>query len=160
MATTTKTTTAKTDTTAKPETASKSTAANGPEGFDMSPIMAPMKETAAVGEKLAHVALEAAERSSELSSAWTRDMLASLGTVATVRDDPADYAAVMADFASTQSELAARNISAFAGIAQAMQEQTLGILGAAGQRFGGDAATAMHSAAGAMTRAARPMMAR
>ena len=120
---------------------------------DMDALKDQMKSSAELSEKLAQVALAAAQRSNELSSAWTKETLANVGTVAKVQEDPSDFTKAMTDFATSQGDLATRNLSAFAEIAKAVQEQTIEIMMAAGQSFGADAASAMQKAASTAAKA-------
>ena len=46
------------------------------------------KTSAAMGEKMSKVALEAAHKSTELASKWTKDTIAQLGIVTKVKSDP------------------------------------------------------------------------
>ena len=75
------------------------------------------KTTATLNEKLSHVALEAAEKSTEISAKWTKDTLAKLGDMSKAKTEPADYAKAMTDFASAQAEMTAETMAAFAEVA-------------------------------------------
>ena len=113
---------------------------------DLDALKEQFKGNAEVGEKLAQAALEAAERSNELSSKWTQETLSNVGSVAKVQEDPSAYTKAMTDFAATQGEMATANLTAFAEIAKTLQEQTIEILMSAGKTFGEDAAAAMQKA--------------
>ena len=76
------------------------------------------KNTATLNEKLSSVALDAAEKSAELSSQWTKDTLTKMGEISKVKAEPADYAKAATDFASASAEVAAENMAAFAEIAK------------------------------------------
>ena len=65
------------------------------------------KNQAAFADKLSKVALEAAEKSTEISAAWTKETLNKVGAVTTAKADPADYTKAMTDFASAQAEAGA-----------------------------------------------------
>ncbi len=124
--------------------------------IDMDGMKEQMKSSAEVSEKLVRVALQAAARSNELSSTWTKETLANVGTVAKVQDEPTDFTKAMTDFASAQGELATKNLSAFAEIAKAVQEQTIEIMMSAGKSFGEDAASAMQKASETVASATKP----
>lgn len=109
------------------------------------------KTTATMNEKLSGVALEAAEKSTELSAAWTKDTLSKLAEMSKVKDDPADYAKAITDFASAQAETAAENMAAFAEIAKKVQMDTVELLMAAGKDFSEDATAAVKKATDDMT---------
>jgi len=113
------------------------------------------KNTAALNEKFAAVALEAAEKSTEISSKWTKDTITKLGTASKVQDEPADYAKAMTDFASASAEVAAENMAAFAEVAKKVQMETVELLMAAGKTIGEDATAAVQKATKEATAAAK-----
>jgi pimeloyl-ACP methyl ester carboxylesterase len=65
------------------------------------------KTQAAMGEKLSKVALEAAEKSTEISATMAKSMIAKLGDVVKAKTEPTDYTKAMSDFASATAEMAA-----------------------------------------------------
>ncbi len=91
------------------------------------------KTQAAMAEKLAKVTLEAAEKSTEISSKWAKDTIAKVSGVATAKADPAEYSKAASDFASAASEMAAENMAAFAEIAKKVQMETVELMLAAGK---------------------------
>ena len=113
------------------------------------------KTTATMNEKLSAVALEAAEKSTELSAAWTKDTLTKLSAMTSAKSEPADYAKAMTDFASAQAETAAENMAAFAEIAKKVQMDTVELLMAAGKDFSEDMTAAAKKASDEMTAAAK-----
>ncbi len=113
------------------------------------------RSSATLNEKLAAVALKAADQSAEISSAWTKNTLAKLGTVATAKSEPADYAKAMTDFASAQAEVASENLAAWAEVAKKLQIETVELLMAAGKDFSQDASAAVKKATGEVTKAAK-----
>jgi hypothetical protein len=113
------------------------------------------KTTASMNEKLTAVALEAAEKSSELSSQWTKDTLTKLSDMSKAKAEPADYAKAMTDFASAQAEVAAENMAAFAEIAKKVQMDTVELLMAAGKDIQEDASAAVKKATDDLTAAAK-----
>ncbi|MCA0045167.1 phasin family protein [Celeribacter litoreus] len=123
--------------------------------FDMSAMQEGFKTQASFAEKLSKVAIEAAEKSSEISSKWTKDTLAKVTEVATVKEEPADYPKAMTDFASAQAELAAENIAAFAEIAKKVQMETIELMLAAGKDMGEDMTAAAKKATTEMSKAAK-----
>ncbi|SHI77957.1 Phasin protein [Shimia gijangensis] len=104
------------------------------------------KNTASMNEKLTNVALDAAEKSSEISSKWTKDTLAKMGDMSKAKTDPADYAKAMTDFASAQAEVAAENMAAFAEVAKKVQMETVELLMAAGKDVSEEATAAVKKA--------------
>ena len=113
------------------------------------------KTTATLNEKLSGVALEAAEKSAEISSKWTKDTIAKLGEMSKAKSEPADYAKAMTDFASATAEVAAENMAAFAEIAKKVQMDTVELMMAAGKDMSEDAAAALKKATNDVTAAAK-----
>ncbi|KIC12932.1 phasin, PhaP [Leisingera sp. ANG-M1] len=113
------------------------------------------KTTAALNEKLSAVALDAAEKSAEISSKWTKETLAKLGTVSKVQEDPADYAKAATDFASASAEVAAENLAAFAEVAKKVQMDTVELMMAAGKEASEEATAAVKKATADVTTAAK-----
>lgn len=113
------------------------------------------KSTAALNEKLSAVAIEAAEKTSEISSTWTKDTLAKLADLSKAKAEPADYAKSLSDFASAAAEVAAENMAAFAEIAKKVQMDTVELLMAAGKDMTQDATAAMKKATEEVTSAAK-----
>lgn len=122
---------------------------------DMSSVQDAFKTQAAMGEKLSKVALEAADKSTEISTKWTKDTLAKAGTVAKVKEDPSEYGKAVSDFASAQAELAAENMAAFAEVAKKVQMETVELLMAAGKDISEDATAAVKKATADVTKAAK-----
>ena len=113
------------------------------------------KSTATLNEKLSNVALEAAEKSAEISNKWTKDTLAKLTEVSKAKTDPADYAKAATDFASASAEVAAENMAAFAEIAKKVQMDTVELFMAAGKDITEDATAAVKKATNDVTAAAK-----
>ncbi len=113
------------------------------------------KTTASMNEKLSAVALEAADKSIELSTSWTKSTLAKLADMSKAKAEPADYAKSMTDFASAQAEIATENMAAFAEIAKKVQMDTVELLMAAGKDFSEDATAAVKKATDDMTATAK-----
>lgn len=113
------------------------------------------KTQANLSEKLSGVALEAAEKSAEISSKWTKDTIAKLGEMSKAKAEPADYAKSVTDFASASAEVAAENMAAFAEIAKKVQMDTVELLMAAGKDITEDATAAVKKATNDVTAAAK-----
>jgi hypothetical protein len=122
---------------------------------DTSAFEGAFKNSAALNEKLTTVALGAAEKSSEISSKWTKDTLAKLGDMSKAKKDPADYAKSMTDFASAQAEVAAENMAAFAEVAKKVQMETVELLMSAGKNASEEATAAVKNATNDVTAAAK-----
>ena len=113
------------------------------------------KSQAALAEKLSAVAIEAAQKSTDLSSRWVQDSLTKLSTVTTAKAEPADYAKSMTDFVSASAEAAAEHMAAYAEIAKKVQAETLELMLAAGKDMSEDVTAAARKAGEDMTAAAR-----
>ncbi|UWQ77796.1 phasin family protein [Leisingera sp. S132] len=113
------------------------------------------KNTAALNEKLSAVALDAAGKSAEISSKWTKETIAKLSDVSKVKAEPADYAKAATDFASASAEVAAENMAAFAEVAKKVQMDTVELLMAAGKDATEEATAAVKKATEEVTSAAK-----
>ena len=113
------------------------------------------KTTATLNEKLSSVALEAAEKSTEISAKWTKDTLSKMADMSKAKAEPADYAKAMTDFTSTQAEAMAEHMAAFAEVAKKVQMDTVELMMAAGKDMTEDATAAMKKATDEMTTAAK-----
>ncbi len=72
------------------------------------------RTSAALGERMTRVAVEAAEKSTEITAKWTKDTLGRIHAMAKAKDEPAEYTKAVTDFASASAEMAAENMAAFA----------------------------------------------
>jgi hypothetical protein len=113
------------------------------------------KNAVSLNEKLSSVALQAAEKSTEISSKWTKETLSKVADISKAKDEPADYAKAMTDFASASAEVAAENMAAFAEVAKRVQMETVELMMAAGKDLGEDAAAAVQKATKDATAAAK-----
>ena len=104
------------------------------------------KTSATLNEKLSSVALEAAEKSTDLSSKWAKDTLVKAAELPKAKSEPADYAKAFTDFASASAEVAAEHMAAFAEIAKKVQMDTVELMMAAGKDISDDASAAVKKA--------------
>lgn len=109
----------------------------------------------ALNEKFSAVALDAAEKSADLSSKWTKDTLTKMGALTKAKKEPADYAKSVTDFASASAESAAEHMAAFAEIAKKVQMDTVELMLAAGKDFSDEAQAAVKKATNEVTAAAK-----
>ncbi|QFU09396.1 hypothetical protein PARPLA_01422 [Rhodobacteraceae bacterium THAF1] len=122
---------------------------------DMSAMQDSFKSYASFGEKMSKVALEAAEKSTEVSSKWTKDTLAKINDIAVVRDEPSDYSKAMTDFASAQAEMTSETMAQFAEIAKKVQMETVELMLAAGKDVSEDMTAAAKKATDSASSAAK-----
>jgi hypothetical protein len=123
--------------------------------IDSNALQDAFKGPAAFGEKLTKVALEAAEKSTEISNKWTKDTLSKVSSVATQKTEPADYSKSVTDFASAQAEMAAENMAAFAEVAKKVQMETVELMLSAGKELTEDTTAAVKKATADVTAAAK-----
>jgi hypothetical protein len=122
---------------------------------DMTAMQDAFKTQATLSEKLSKVALEAADKSTEISTKWTKETLAKFGDMSVAKEDPADYTKAMTDFASAQAEMTAEAMAAFAEVAKKVQMETVELMLAAGKDMSEDASAAMKKATAEVTAAAK-----
>ena len=101
--------------------------------IDTSSFQEAFKSQGVLGEKLTRVALTAAERSTEISAQWAKDAIARVGELAAVKQEPADYAKSLTDFASASAEVAAEHMAAYAEVAKKVQMDTVDLMLTAGK---------------------------
>jgi hypothetical protein len=114
--------------------------------MDASAFQNAFKSQAAFGEKLTKVALDAAEKSTEISAKWAKDAIAKMSSAATAKTEPADYTKSATEFASAAAEMAAENLAAFAEIAKKVQMDTVELMLAAGKDASTEATAAVKKA--------------
>ena len=122
---------------------------------DASAFQNAFKTQAAFGEKLSKVALEAAEKSTEISSKWAKETIAKLSGAAKAKSEPADYTKAATDFASAAAELASENLAAFAEVAKKVQMETVELMLAAGKDVSAEASAVVKKATDEVTAATK-----
>lgn len=123
--------------------------------MNANPFEDAIKNSLALNEKLAGVALEAAEKTNDISNKWTKDTLAKLAVVSQTKAEPADYAKIISEFASASAEAAAENLAAYAEIAKKAQMDTVELVMAAGKDFSEEATNAVKKATDEVTKTAK-----
>ncbi|MDB6180508.1 phasin family protein [Paracoccus fistulariae] len=113
---------------------------------DTSSYQEALKSQGALGEKLAKVALGAAERSTEISAQWAKDTISRMGELTSAKAEPADYAKAYTDFASASTEVAAEHMASFAEVAKKVQMDTVDLMLTAGKDIAADAQKAAEKA--------------
>lgn len=100
---------------------------------DTSSFQEAVKTQQALNEKLARVALGAAERSTEISAQWAKDSIARMGELTATKEEPTDYAKAVTDYASASAEVAAEHMASFAEVAKKVQMDTVDLMLTAGK---------------------------
>jgi len=113
---------------------------------DTSAMEDAFKTQASLSEKLSAVYLDAAGKSTDISTKWTKDTLSKMTEMTRAKSEPADYAKAMTDFASAYAEMSAEHMAAFAEIAKKVQSETMELMMAAGKDMSEDASAAMKKA--------------
>ena len=127
--------------------------------MDMSKMQDAFKAQTVLTEKMAKVALDAAEKSTDISAKWAKDSLAKVGALTASKAEPADYAKVMSDFASASVEMATENLAAFAEVAKKVQMDTVELMLAAGKELTEETTAAVKKATDEVTAAAKKTVA-
>jgi len=122
---------------------------------DMNGMQDAFKTQATLSDKMSKVALDAADKSTEISTKWTKETLAKVADMTAVKEDPADYTKALTDFASAQAEMAAETMAAFAEVAKNVQMNTVELMLAAGKDISEDASEAVKKATAEVTAAAK-----
>ncbi|MES2667394.1 MAG: Phasin [Pseudomonadota bacterium] len=122
---------------------------------DSSAMQNAFKTQAAFAEKFSKVALEAAEKSTEITSKWVKDSIAKMTDVSKAKTEPTDYTKAATDFASAAAEMAAENLAAFAEVAKKVQMETVELMLAAGKDASEEATAAVKKATSDVTTAAK-----
>ena len=123
--------------------------------MDTSAMQDMFKTQATFADRMSKIVLEAAQKSTEISAAWTKETLDKAASITTVKEDPADYTKAMTDFASSQAETSAESMAQFAEVAKKVQMDSVELMLAAGKDFSEDATAAMKKATGDATNAAK-----
>ena len=126
---------------------------------DTSALQNAFKSQAAMAEKMSKVALEAAEKSTEISTKWAKATIAKLSDVAKAKSEPTDYTKSISDFAAAAQEMATEHLASFAEIAKKVQMETVELMLAAGKDLSEDATAAVKKAAADVTTVAKKAVA-
>ena len=116
---------------------------------DMSSFQDSFRSYAAFGEKMSKVTLEAAEKSTDISARWTKEMISKMNEASAVRNEPSEYGKAMTDFASAQAELSTEAVAAFAEVAKKAQMETVELMLSAGKDMSEDMTAAAKKSSGA-----------
>lgn len=114
---------------------------------DTSSVQDAFKSQTALNEKMARVTLAAAERSTEIGAQWAKDAIARLGELTATKEDPAEYAKAVSDFATAATEMAAEHMAAFAEVAKKVQMDSVDLMLTAGKDIAADAQKVAEKAA-------------
>ncbi|MGL6210390.1 MAG: Phasin [Paracoccaceae bacterium] len=122
---------------------------------DQSAFQNAFKTQAAFGEKLSTVALQAAEKSTEISTKWVKDTIAKMADASKAKAEPTDYTKAASDLAAAAAEMAAEHMAAFAEVAKKVQMETVELMLAAGKDMSSEATAVVQKATTEVTAAAK-----
>ena len=123
--------------------------------MDASAFQHAFKSQAAFGEKMTKVALDAAEKSTEISSKWAKEALTKLTSASKAKAEPAEYTKAATDFASAAAEMASEHMAAFAEVAKKVQADTVELMMAAGKEASTEVTAAVKKTTDDVTAVAR-----
>ena len=92
-----------------------------PAAFDTAAVTDAWKTWATFGERFSAIALDAANKSNDITTKTVKDTLALLRGVTDGQDAPADYTKVVSDFGTAQTELVKTHFEALGDVAKAAQ---------------------------------------
>lgn len=113
------------------------------------------KSQSAFAEKFSAVAIDAAQKSTELSAKWMQDTLGKFADVTKAKDEAGDYAKSVGEFFQASAEATSEHMAAFAEIAKKVQTETVELMLAAGKDVSDEAVKVTRKAATEATAAAR-----
>lgn len=113
------------------------------------------RNQAAMSEKFSRVALEAAQKSTEISARWANEAIAKMTEASRAKTDPADYGRAASELAQAATEMATQHMAAFAEVAKKVQMETVELMLSAGKEASTEASATMQKAAVDMTGMAR-----
>jgi len=122
---------------------------------DAAALQNTFKTQSALAEKFSKVALEAAEKSTEVTAKWAKDTIAKLADASKAKTEPTDYTKAITDLASATAEMTAENLASFAEIAKKVQMETVELMLAAGKDISEDATAAVKKATVEVSNAAK-----
>lgn len=103
--------------------------------FGVTSLTGAFQSTADLNEKINAVALDAASKSLDVSTQWSKDALAGLSDMSAAKSQPTDYARAMSVFASSYSKAATAHMMTFAEIAKKAQTDAIGVMTNAGENL-------------------------
>ncbi len=96
------------------------------------------KNSSEFGAKLNKIALETAEKNTELANAWAKDAIKKYAPLTETQAEPANYTKVVTDVVTAQAQATPEHIAKFAEVAKSAQMATVELLMAAGKEFQAD----------------------
>ena len=108
---------------------------DAPFAIDSDAVAKVGKTAATFNERLAAIAISAANKSNDITTKAVKDTLALLGTVTKVQDEPAEYTKVVSDFAAAQAEITKTYFEAIGEVAKLAQSDATELFTTTGQNL-------------------------
>jgi hypothetical protein len=105
-----------------------------PVAFDADAVTNAMKTSASFSERFSAIAIDAAEKSNDITTNTVKKSLTLLRGVTDVQDEPADYAKAMTDFATAQSNLVKAHFEALGDVAKLAQSNATELFATTGRQ--------------------------
>ena len=105
-----------------------------PVAFDADAVTKALKTSASFGERFSAIAIDAAEKSNDITTNTVKKSLTLLRGVTDDQDEPADYAKAMTDFATAQSDLVKAHFEALGDVAKLAQSNTTELFATTGRQ--------------------------
>lgn len=112
---------------------------------DMKTYEKAAKNSASLSEKLAGVGIAAVEKNVEISNNWTKKTLGELSDLSQKKSDAAEFTKSLSNYASSQAEVLADHIAAYAEVAKKAQMEAFEAIIAAGESMSDEASTVIKS---------------
>lgn len=118
-----------------------------PNTFETGALRDGFKAWASFGSRLSGLTLDVAAKSTDITTEASKETLANLRNITTVRDDASDYAKAYSGLVQTQFDLSRRTAEAFLGLAQKAGTEASELVSEAGENLGGTATANVNKAA-------------
>ena len=108
-----------------------------------------------LNERMSSIAIDAAEKSTDIASETAKEALSNLRDLTAVRDDPADYGKAYSDFVQKQMDLFMRTAHSFGDVTQKAGSETTDLAARTGEEMTDKAASNTTNAADKASSAAK-----
>lgn len=106
-----------------------------PFAFDSAAVTDAWKTGATFGERFAAIAVDAANKSNDITTNTVKEALTFLRTVTKVQDEPAEYTKVVSNFGTAQAELVKTHFEALGDVAKLAQSDATELMATTGQQI-------------------------
>lgn len=106
-----------------------------PFAFDSAVVTDAGKTAATFGERFTAIAVDAANKSTDITTNTVKETLALLRAVTKVQDDATEYTKVISDFGAAQAELVKTHFEAIGDVAKLVQSDATELMATTGQHI-------------------------